>query len=235
MMAALIYFGIPQLRRPQPELEQVVPVELVQSGDALVAGSPGEQTAKAPQDETPPATTQATAKSKPAPPTQLAKPQPKHRAEPRPHKEPPPPADDFTAQLKAIEAEQQRAARSNAPSRSGAGTSDHRLGGGGEAGGQLGGKDVIRAQIERHWEFDVAALGSADIVVTLHVRLDHDGAVRRVDVVDDPRYSGNPAYRPLADSARRAVQVAAPFTLPEGWSAITGDMVLYLNPREALR
>jgi hypothetical protein len=220
LVALLVLFGIPQLPRHLPAFDEAVPVELVQNEGPLAAAAPGE-TAKHPQDETPPATVRAPPKQKPA-----------ASAAAKPHKKPPP-TDDFSAQVKAIEAEQQRAARSDVVPRNGAGTSSRSLGG--ESWGQGGVKDVIRAQVERHWEFDVAALGAADIVISLHVRLDRNGMVMRVDVVDDPRYSANPSYRPLADSARRAVLVASPLQLPKGWSDVTSDIVLYLSPRDSLR
>ena len=97
-------------------------------------------------------------------------------------------------------------------------------------------KDFLRAQIERHWEFDVHALGTANLVVSLHVVLRPDGSVSRADIVDDPRYSANPLYRPAADSVRRAALVASPLQLPPGLNQNgVRDVILSFNPRDTVR
>jgi len=96
-------------------------------------------------------------------------------------------------------------------------------------------KDFIRAQVERHWNFDVRALSRGDMQVTIHIALDPDGTVTSADIVDDPRYAANPAYRELAISARDAVLVSSPLQLPPGSYYAFKDITLSFDPKEALR
>ncbi len=99
----------------------------------------------------------------------------------------------------------------------------------------LGVKDFIRAQIERHWEMDVAALGPARLVVTLHLSLASDGSVSRADIVDNPLYTGLPGYRAAAESVRRAALVASPLRLPPGDTWNFSDLTIEFDPRQAVR
>jgi hypothetical protein len=101
--------------------------------------------------------------------------------------------------------------------------------------GTQGVKDFLRAQIERHWEFDMRDLGAADLVISIHLELNADGSVGKADIVDDPRYSSNPHYRSVAISARNAVLLSSPLHLPPGTYDAFKDITLNFNPREALR
>jgi hypothetical protein len=57
---------------------------------------------------------------------------------------------------------------------------------------------------------------------------------KRSDIVDSPR-ANDPMYREVAVSARNAVLLSSPISLPAGHYDHVMDMVLYLNPRDALR
>ncbi len=93
-------------------------------------------------------------------------------------------------------------------------------------------KDYLRAQVERHWYWDRRRLSSAgDWPVSVHVLLNRDGSVAKAEIVDDPRHGGDPAYHDLALSARNAVLLSSPLTLPPGVS-IT-EITLTLDPRSA--
>ncbi|MDR3439668.1 hypothetical protein [Telmatospirillum sp.] len=96
-------------------------------------------------------------------------------------------------------------------------------------------KDFLRAQIERHLNFDVSALRNADFVVSIHVLLDRDGSVRQADIVDSPRYAVDPLFHAAADSTRRAVLVASPLQLPPGQFDAFHDVTLDFSPREVSR
>lgn len=93
-------------------------------------------------------------------------------------------------------------------------------------------KDFLRAQIERHLEFDVRTLGSVNVVVSVHVLLEPDGSVRTADIVSDPRYTTDPLFHSAADSVRRAVLVASPMQLPPGRYDAFHDLVLDINPSD---
>jgi hypothetical protein len=141
----------------------------------------------------------------------------------------PAPVDDFTAMLKSLNGLRDPAHGGGAATAAGgAGPGTGRRGSGG------GIKDFIRAQIERHWNFDVNALGRADLTVSLHIVLESDGRVRQVDIVDDPRFRGDPAYRPVADSVRRAALVASPLQLPPDADDSFRDLTLSFRPRDVV-
>jgi hypothetical protein len=95
-------------------------------------------------------------------------------------------------------------------------------------------KDYIRAQVERRWNFDLAALGTKNVSVPIHVEITKAGVVRKAEIVDTAR-AADPDYREIAVSARNAVLLSSPIALPAGNYQDVMDMVLYLNPRDALR
>lgn len=95
-------------------------------------------------------------------------------------------------------------------------------------------KDYIRAQVERRWNFNVANLGSNDFAVPIHVVITSAGVVTKAEIVDSSRAS-DPAYREVAVSARNAVLLSSPLALPAAHFQDVMDMVLYLNPQDALR
>jgi hypothetical protein len=95
-------------------------------------------------------------------------------------------------------------------------------------------KDYIRAQVERRWNFDLTNLGSNDFAVPIHVEITSAGVVRKAEIVDNPG-TDDPIYREVALSARNAVLLSSPISLPAGHYQDVMDMVLYLNPRDALR
>jgi hypothetical protein len=95
-------------------------------------------------------------------------------------------------------------------------------------------KDYIRAQIERRWNFDLASLGPKQVSVPIHVEITKAGVVRKAEVVDTAS-ADDPLYREVALSARNAVLLSSPISLPPGDYQDVMDMVLYLDPRDALR
>jgi hypothetical protein len=94
-------------------------------------------------------------------------------------------------------------------------------------------RDFIRLQVVRHWSLDLAALAQNDFVVPVRVQIGSDGTVLKAEIVDTARTS-DPVYRVVATSARNAVLMASPLTLPAGHYARTMQLVLSLDPRETL-
>jgi hypothetical protein len=94
-------------------------------------------------------------------------------------------------------------------------------------------KDVIRVQVMRRWNLDLKGLSGGDSSVPIRVRVASDGVVLKAELVDTPR-SADPAYREIALSAKNAVLMSSPFTLPPGHYRGVMDLVLNLNPRDAL-
>jgi hypothetical protein len=93
-------------------------------------------------------------------------------------------------------------------------------------------KDFIRAQIERHWNLDGARLKSSDWVVAIHIVLSPDGTVTSAEIVDDPRLRSDSAYHDFALSARNAVLLSSPLTVPPGEYDIARDIVLDFNSKQ---
>jgi hypothetical protein len=95
-------------------------------------------------------------------------------------------------------------------------------------------KDYIRAQVERRWNPDLAALRNHEVSVPIHVEITSSGVVLKAEIVDTAR-AADPDYHEIAVSARNAVLLSSPIALPPGHYQDVMDMVLYLDPREALR
>jgi hypothetical protein len=94
-------------------------------------------------------------------------------------------------------------------------------------------KDLIRVQVMRRWNLDLKSLSGGDTSVPIRVRVGSDGVVLKAELVDTP-HSADPAYREIALSAKNAVLMSSPFTLPPGHYRGEMDMVIDLNPRDAL-
>ena len=65
-------------------------------------------------------------------------------------------------------------------------------------------QDGIRAAIEKNWNIPVGMANADTYVVMLRLHLTPDGIVTAIDVLDQ---SGDPGFRTIADSARRAILV----------------------------
>lgn len=94
-------------------------------------------------------------------------------------------------------------------------------------------RDLIRAQVERRWNFDLASLGDDQFSVPIHVEITEDGVVIKAEIVENAR-STDPVYRAIAASARNAVLLASPLALPPVHYRGTLDLVVNLDPRDAL-
>jgi hypothetical protein len=94
-------------------------------------------------------------------------------------------------------------------------------------------KDFIRVQVERHWSLDLASLGQSEFTVPVRVDIGSDGTVLKAELIDTAR-SSDPAYREIASSARNAILLASPLTLPPTTYSGVMHLVLYLNPKQAL-
>jgi hypothetical protein len=96
-------------------------------------------------------------------------------------------------------------------------------------------RDYIRAQVERRWSLNLAALGSRDFKILIHVEMRRNGTVTKAEIVDQSRFKTDVAFRDIALSARNAVLLSSPFVLPNGNFIGDMDVTLALNPRDTLR
>lgn len=244
VLAVLLILLLPDPSPPMPVPEQVVTVEMV--ADMGKTASPSHpETAEIPQEEgrdqasprpipvvpvpSPPVLEAGAGRAKVTPVPASHRPS-SETSRPVPHHQPTPP-EDFDARLRA-------AARSLTPGRAGPGGAERALAsedGAESADPSYHARDVIGSQVVRHWHFDVAALGSARWVVSIHLVIAADGQVERADMRIDPRYRTDQAYLALIRSARNAVLASSPLQMPAGLTAGKLDMVLDFDPRRVLR
>jgi hypothetical protein len=97
-----------------------------------------------------------------------------------------------------------------------------------------GEKDIIRQQIEQNWLVDVGMPGLGDIIVEIVVQMNPDGTVQSAKI-DEGGFNGNPNWRIVAESARRAVLKSSPLRMPpekpyQAWAR----MRLVFSAREML-
>ncbi|HEY4940220.1 MAG TPA: hypothetical protein VII56_02235 [Rhizomicrobium sp.] len=95
--------------------------------------------------------------------------------------------------------------------------------------------DLIRAQVMRKWNFNVTALGRSSFLIALRIVVLKNGTVAKVDILDRERYTRDALYRDIALSARNAVLLSSPLTLPAGAIDYSMQVTLNLNPRDTLR
>jgi len=95
--------------------------------------------------------------------------------------------------------------------------------------------DFVRAQVERRWGPDLAALGNRSFSVRIRVEMTGQGVVTKAEVMPDPRFAGDADYQAIARSARNAVLLSSPFVLPHGDYGDALAFTLSLNTVEALR
>lgn len=96
-------------------------------------------------------------------------------------------------------------------------------------------KDFVRAQVERRWNLDGNTVKGGELVVAIHIVLNPDGSVSRAEIIDNPRYSSDSAYQDFALSARNAVLLSSPLTVPPGEYDIAKDIVLEFNSKQVLQ
>lgn len=73
--------------------------------------------------------------------------------------------------------------------------------------------DALAGRLRACWNLDPGAKGAQNMIVELRTYLNQDGSVKDVKILDSYRYSQDPHFRSIADSARRAVYICAPYTI----------------------
>jgi outer membrane biosynthesis protein TonB len=88
-------------------------------------------------------------------------------------------------------------------------------------------EDALRRQLEGCWNPPIGARDADTLVVEVFMVINPDRTLRSAQIVDTARYSGDPFYRAMADSAMRAVRSpnCSPFELPpdkyDAWKTAT--------------
>lgn len=130
-----------------------------------------------------------------------------------------PPVDPLQAQLAAL-------AQLRAPD---TGLAQTQGSGGAGRGGGYTIKDLVRAQILRHWGPDARSAISVD----LHVVIAPGGKLLSVAIVDQKRFADDAAFRDIAISMRNAVTLSSPFDLPPNVPPGALDFILDISPQNA--
>ncbi len=89
-------------------------------------------------------------------------------------------------------------------------------------------KDAIRQQIMKNWTVPSGAKDVQNTVVTLHLNVQPDGKIGKVEIKDTSRYKSDAFFRAMADSAMRAVHKSSPlqnlpadkYDVKDGWREI---------------
>jgi hypothetical protein len=97
-------------------------------------------------------------------------------------------------------------------------------------------KDAIRQQIMKNWTVPSGAKDIQNIVATLHINVQPDGTISKVEVKNQSRYNSDQSFRAMADSAMRAVYKSSPlqhlpaekYDVKDGWR----EMEINFDPRE---
>jgi membrane protein involved in colicin uptake len=96
-------------------------------------------------------------------------------------------------------------------------------------------KDFIRAQVMRRWYVADPTPVAKGWTVSIHIKLRRDGTVASADVVDLGRYRADPRYFDFALSARNAVLLSSPLTIPAGGYDLAKELVLEFDPRAVMQ
>ncbi len=73
--------------------------------------------------------------------------------------------------------------------------------------------DALAGQLRACWNLDPGAMGIEDMIVEIKAQLNQDGTVRSVEIMNTSRYSSDSHFRSVADSAKRAVYICAPYKI----------------------
>lgn len=208
----------------------VLPVELVTLAEQTVQAAP------APQGNQQQAALQ---QRRPAPPRAQANPNPVSRVAPS---RVPEPTNDVPAPPKdALQVKLEELAKLTQPD------TDTRLMEGNDAAfrGASGNgrgliqaysvKDFLRAQVERRWVLKLDQLAGRKPVVSIHIVLEKDGTVLKAEIVNGSAETNDDVYRYVSITARNAVILASPLTIPPGSYDAVKDIVLDLSPSSMLR
>ena len=180
---------------------------------------------------------------KPAPKPQPKKPEPKKTPPKKEEKKSPNLANPLKSLLASVDAMDKELGSKDSTATIKEGTHVNNMGVEGGTGGSYFSElsiseiDAIAGRLRACWNLDPGAMGIEDMIIEIRVFLNRDGKVRDVKVLDTSRYNSDKFYRSVADSARRAVYVCAPYSIFANRYADKYDMwktmKLRFNPFDA--
>ena len=165
-------------------------------------------------------------KKKPTPPVPAAKPKPKPKPKPevkkeqkQPEKGKPQLANPLKSLLASVDALEKEVGNTNQEATIKEGTEVNNMGIEGGTGGSYFSElsiseiDAIAGRLRGCWNLDPGAMGIKDMIIEIRAFLNKDGSVRKVDIINTSRYNSDAHFRSVADSARRAVYICAPYSI----------------------
>lgn len=165
-------------------------------------------------------------KKKPTPPVPAAKPKPKPKPKPevkkeqkQPEKGKPQLANPLKSLLASVDALEKEVGNTNQEATIKEGTEVNNMGIEGGIGGSYFSElsiseiDAIAGRLRACWNLDPGAMGIKDMIIEIRAFLNKDGSVRKVDIINTSRYNSDAHFRSVADSARRAVYICAPYSI----------------------
>lgn len=165
-------------------------------------------------------------KKKPTPPVPAAKPKPKPKPKPevkkeqkQPEKGKPQLANPLKSLLVSVDALEKEVGNTNQEATIKEGTEVNNMGIEGGTGGSYFSElsiseiDAIAGRLRACWNLDPGAMGIKDMIIEIRAFLNKDGSVRKVDIINTSRYNSDAHFRSVADSARRAVYICAPYSI----------------------
>ena len=165
-------------------------------------------------------------KKKPTPPVPAAKPKPKPKPNPevkkeqkQPEKGKPQLANPLKSLLASVDALEKEVGNTNQEATIKEGTEVNNMGIEGGTGGSYFSElsiseiDAIAGRLRACWNLDPGAMGIKDMIIEIRAFLNKDGSVRKVDIINTSRYNSDAHFRSVADSARRAVYICAPYSI----------------------
>ena len=165
-------------------------------------------------------------KKKPPPPVPAAKPKPKPKPKPevkkeqkQPEKGKPQLANPLKSLLASVDALEKEVGNTNQEATIKEGTEVNNMGIEGGTGGSYFSElsiseiDAIAGRLRACWNLDPGAMGIKDMIIEIRAFLNKDGSVRKVDIINTSRYNSDAHFRSVADSARRAVYICAPYSI----------------------
>ena len=165
-------------------------------------------------------------KKKPTPPVPAAKPKPKPKPKPevkkeqkQPEKGKPQLANPLKSLLASVDALEKAVGNTNQEATIKEGTEVNNMGIEGGTGGSYFSElsiseiDAIAGRLRACWNLDPGAMGIKDMIIEIRAFLNKDGSVRKVDIINTSRYNSDAHFRSVADSARRAVYICAPYSI----------------------
>lgn len=216
LAALLLVFLIGHRTKVPEQTFRIVPIDMVQLGDE---------------------TTSPAAPQKALVPQEKAAPKPKYNQVPQgvaPDKTKPLP-DELESKLRTLS--KLRAPPNQTPLEADeTGASNVSAESGGAAGrhASYSLRDYIRAQVERKWSLNIERLANADVAIPIRIQITNRGVVTKAEIVEAERAAHDRAYRDVAISARNAVLLSSPISLPDGQYEAVMEITLLLNPKDTL-